>query len=142
MAVYRPTRRQRSPLLWLALGLIALVVVGLGAFLVLRPAPTTDLAAAKAALTEVSSRLDLLGVEYPKLVAGQANGAEPALTGAFTAWNRALPTLQTLDPAWTAARQAQLTGLKTLVSARATPAEVQTATTALIADLATWQSTH
>jgi hypothetical protein len=142
LAVYRPTRRQRPPVLWLALGLIALVVVGGGAFLALRPAPTSDLATAKAALTEVSGRLDLLGVEYPKLVAGQANGAEAALTSAEAAWNRALPPLQAIDPAWATARQAQLTALKALVSARATPAEVQTAATALMAALATWQSTH
>ncbi len=142
MAVYRPTRRQRPLLLWFAFGLIGLAVVGVGAFLVLRPAPPSDLAAAKAALTEVSSRLDLLGVEYPKLVAGQANGAEAALTSADAAWNRALPTLQAIDPAWATARQAQLTALKALVSARATPAAVQAAATALMSDLATWQSTH
>jgi hypothetical protein len=141
VAVYRPTRRQRPLALWLAVGLI-IVVIGGAAFLLLRPAPTSDLAAAKAALTEAASRLDLLTVEYPKLLAGQSNGATAALTSAEAAFNRALPTVQPLDPAWATAHQAQLTALKTLVSSKAPAGQVSAAADRLLADITTWLSTH
>ena len=142
MAVYRPTRRQRPLALYAALGLLVLLVLGGAAVLLLRPAPPSDLAAAKAALTEVSSRLDLLTVEYPKLLAGQSNGADAALRGADAAFARALPTLQTLDPAWASARQAELATLQTLVGNKAPAADVQVTATALIAAIATWLSAH
>jgi hypothetical protein len=142
VAVYRPTRRQRPLALYAALGLLALLVVGGAAVLLLRPAPPSDLAAAKAALTEVSSRLDLLTVEYPKLLAGQPSGAGAALTSAEAAFTRALPTLQTLDPAWTAARQAELTTLQTLVAGKAPATDVQATATALMTAIAAWLSAH
>jgi len=142
LAVYRPTRRQRPLALWLALGLLVIVILGGAAFLLLRPAPTSDLAAAKAALTEAASRLDLLTVEYPKQLAGQANGADAALTSAEAAFNRALPTVQTLDPAWATARQAEFAALQTLVHTQAPAADVEAAATALIANLTAWLNAH
>jgi hypothetical protein len=128
--------------LWLAVGLIGIVVLGIAAFLLLRPAPPNDLAAAKSALTEAASRLDLLTVEYPKQLAGQANGADAALRGAAAALARALPTLQTLDPPWAAARQAQMQTLQTLVSSQAPAADVQATATTLITDITAWLNTH
>jgi hypothetical protein len=128
--------------LWLALGLIGIVVLGTAAFLLLRPAPPSDLAAAKSALTEAASRLDLLTVEYPKQLAGQANGADAALRSADAAFARALPTLQTLDPPWATARQAELATLQTLVRTQAPAADVQATATALITAITTWLNGH
>jgi hypothetical protein len=142
VAVYRPTRRQRPLALWLALGLLAIIILGGAAFLLLRPAPVSDLAAAKAALTEASSRLDLLTVEYPKLLAGQSSGADAALQSAGAALTRAQPTLQTLDPAWFTARQGQLDSLKTLVANKAPADQVTAASTVLISEISAWLRSH
>ena len=142
LAVYRPTRRQRPLALWLGLGLVVVLILGGAAFLLLRPAPPSDLAAAKAALTEAASRLDLLTVEYPKQLAGQPNGADAALRSADAAFARALPTLQTLDPPWATARQTQMQTLQTLVSSQAPAADVQATATALITAITIWLNTH
>jgi hypothetical protein len=128
--------------LWLAVGLGIALVLAVAAFLLLRPAPTDDLAAAKAALTETASRLDLLTVEYPKLLAGQPNGAEAALTSAEAAFNRAVPTLQPLDPRWVTTRQTNLSGLKIQVSSHAAAADVEAAARSLIGAINTWLAAH
>lgn len=142
MAVYRPTRRQRPLALWLAVGLGIILVLGAAAFVLLRPAPPGGLAAAKADLTEAVSRLDLLTVEYPKLLAGQSNGATAAFSSAEAAFNRALSPLHTLDPDWASARQAQWGALRRLVATQAPAADVQAAATTLIADLNAWLGAH
>src|SRR5262245_38865084 len=90
MAVYRESSRRRLPLIILiAVIAVAIVVVGM---LALLNRPIADPAAALRAKTlEVAQGLDILSVEYPKLLKGEPSGA----TGAF---GKAKATFAAIQP--------------------------------------------
>jgi hypothetical protein len=142
LAVYRPTGR-RGPSPWLLAGsAVLLVVAGLLAWVLLRPAPADDLTQVKTGLQEVLSRVDLLTVEYPKQHAGQPNGAAAALRGARRAFDTAQPALARLDHTAATGQNAALQKLEQLVAANADPAQVTTQAAALAALIQSWLSSH
>ena len=111
-------------------GLVLLWVVVLGAIWFLLSGGTrgAQLAdpriQARARALEAAQALDLVGIEYPKVLRGEPSGEPGALSRAQSAFDAAKPELAKIDPAATESIGAALTSLAQKVNARAPADEV------------------
>src|SRR3954469_21045103 len=89
MALFRE-RRRLSPLILVGGGLL-LVVLVIAAGLILRPtaAPADPLAAARAPALAASQGLELVSIEYPKVLRNEPSGARGALQRAEASFSAA-----------------------------------------------------
>jgi hypothetical protein len=121
MTLYRKQRRV-SPLLVGGLVVLGLTAVGVVWFVAtgIGRAQTSDpRAQARANALEVAQGLELVSIEYPKVLRGEPSGAPGALSRAQAVFNSARPELAKIDPATTDSVGAALTTLAQKVSAHA-----------------------
>jgi hypothetical protein len=123
MAVFR--ERRRTPRAALVAGGLILAAIVIGAVLALRPATSVDpRAGAQAQAQEAAQGLELVTIEYPKVLRGEPSGALGALQRASAAFAAARSDLSTIDAPAVAQIAAALAALDEKVAARAPAAEV------------------
>ena len=103
MTLYRKQRRV-SP--WMIGGLVVLGLAAIGTvwFVVMgmgRAQTGDPRAQARANALEVAQGLELVSIEYPKVLRGEPSGAPGALSRAQAVFNNARPELAKIDPAAT-----------------------------------------
>jgi hypothetical protein len=126
MTLYRKQRRL-LPLMTGGLVVVGLMVVGAVWFVAagMGRAQTSDpRAQARANALEVAQGLELVSIEYPKVLRGEPSGAPGALSRAQAVFNSARPELAKIDPTATDSVGTALTTLAQKVSARAPADEV------------------
>ena len=102
-----------------AIGALWFVATGIGRAQSSDPRPQ-----ARANALEVAQGLELVSIEYAKVLRGEPSGAPGALSRAQAVFNNARPELAKIDPAATDSVGAALTTLGQMVSARAPADEV------------------
>jgi hypothetical protein len=125
MAIYRTNRDRRLGIV----GVVALVVGVVGGLAVGRltaPGLTDQLAALRTQAAPITTSLEVVRSEYPKLLAGgaDAGGSVGALARVRSTYDLVLPTLTTLDPAGTGGATAALEALEAGVASKASEADI------------------
>ena len=127
MTLFRKKRRM-SPLMIGGLVLLWIIVLGAIWFLLsggtrgAQPADPRVQARAKA--LEAAQGLELVGIEYPKVLRGEPSGTTGALSRAQSAFSTAQPELAKIDPAATDSVATAIASIAQKVSARAPADEV------------------
>ena len=124
MAVFRE-RRRGAPLVVAAGGIVLVVGAIIVALLVRSTAPPRDpLAGARAKALEAAQGLELVTIEYPKMLRGETSGAQGALQRARAAFAAARDPLAQIDAPAVDRIATALTTLDAQVAAHAPLAEV------------------
>jgi hypothetical protein len=137
MAIYRRSSRRPLVITAVAVGVVALIV-GFAAGRATAPDLASQVKAARAQVQPISTSLEVIRTEYPKLLAAaagaDAGGAPDAISRARTTFTANQPTWSLVDPSMTAALGADLTALANLITQKAPEADVDAALDAAEAD--------
>jgi hypothetical protein len=137
MAIYRRSSRRPLVITAVVVGVVA-VIVGFAVGRATAPDLTSQIRAARAQVQPISTSLEVIRTEYPKLLAAaagtDAGGAPDAIARARTTFTTNQPTWSPVDPATTAALGADLTALANLITQRASEDDVDSALDAAEAD--------
>lgn len=136
MAIYRADRGSRVAIVGVA-ALVAGLVIGALGGRITAPGLEDQLGEVRTNAAPITSALEVIRVEYPKLLAGAADpgGATSAVARIRTTFAAVRPQLATLDRRGTEALSGAIDALDAKVAARAPVAEVIAAADATERDL-------